>query len=267
MILLKKIFLLISLFSFLSVFSQKDSIVNYYNRKKVKVVDKTKAYTFEILTKKNDSLWLSRTFRRNGTIKHYQHYNSSIKEIKVGESIVYGINGKVIELINHNKKGLRHGKYKSWFNNGNLNTEGSFYNGKREGLFKIYHINKVLAGKGIFKQDTLAREIYYNNKGKVTPIEEVVCKQKPSFKGGKKAYHKKLKSLIKKTNYKVKGDIYVTYVINSKGKISEVFIDEKIPLKLHNHIVDFFKSLKGWSPYINRNRTIPYYFTQKLTFK
>lgn len=267
MVFLKKIFILTLLFNSSFLFSQKDSIINYYNTKKVIVFDKNKAYTFEILTKKNDSLWLSRIFRRNGTLKNYQHYKSSEKKIKVGEFVVYGINQKVIRLVNHNKDGLKHGKYKSWFNNGNLNTEGNFYNGKKEGLFKIYHTNKVLAGKGIFLKDSLIRENYYSDNGELTPLEDVICKQKPNFKGGKKAYFKKLKSLNKTLGYNIKGDIYVTYVIDENGNINEVYIDEDIPEKLNKYIVSFFKSLKGWSPYIDRNRKVPYYYTQKLSFK
>lgn len=55
--------------------------------------------------------------------------------------MVYKKYGKIIIVSYYNKVGLEHGKYKSWFDNGNLNAQGKFYNGTKEGIFKIYHYN------------------------------------------------------------------------------------------------------------------------------
>ncbi|WP_341221244.1 hypothetical protein [Polaribacter atrinae] len=248
------------------VFSQKDSIVNFFDSNKKVITDKTKATTFEILTKQNDSIWLSRKYKRNGKLYYYQHYRTSDKKIKIGEGIVYNKHGKMIELSFYNE-GLKHGRYKSWFDNGNLNTEGRFYKGKKEGLFKIYHYNGILAGKAIFKKDTITQDIYYDINGDITNKDCVICKKKPTFKGGISEYRKELAKLEKAINYKIDGGIYIHFVIDVHGDVTDVTIDEDIPEKLYDELVHFFESLKGWSVAIDGNRKVPFNYTQKINFK
>jgi antitoxin component YwqK of YwqJK toxin-antitoxin module len=248
------------------MFSQNDSIVNFFDNNNKVVTDKSKAKTFEILTKQSDSLWLSRKYKRNGKLYYYQHYNSLKKKLKIGQSVVYNRHGKMVRLSYYNKAGLEHGEYKSWFDNGNLNAQGKLYNGNKEGLFTIYHYNGVLAGKAIFKKDKVIREIYYNTQEEVTNIKDVICKKKPLFKGGIGKYRKELNKLKYVLNYKIDGDVYVNFVIDVNGAIRDVTIDETIPKKLYKQIVDFFESIEGWSPAIDRNRKIPYNYTQKIIF-
>lgn len=251
----------------LPVFSQKDSIVNFFDNNNKIVTDKTKAKTFEILTKQNDSLWLSRKYRRNGKLYYYQNYRTIDKKIKIGESISYNKHGKMIELCFYNYEGLKHGRYKSWFDNGSLNKEGRFYNGKKEGLFKMYHYNGVLAGKAIFKKDSIIQDIYYNLNGDITDKICIDCKKKPTFKGGLAEYRKELGKLNKAINYKIDGDIYIHFVIDIQGNITDVTIDEDIPDKLHDELVHFFESIKGWSVATDANRKVPFNYTQKINFK
>ena len=261
-----KLFIIL-FFTCFHLFSQKDSIVNFFDNNNKITTDKTKAKNFEILTKVNDTLWLSRKYRRNGKLFYYQHYNSLAKTVKIGQSINYNKHGKMIQLSYYNKEGLLHGKYKSWFDNGNINAEGRLYEGNKEGLFKIYHYNGVLAGKAIFKKDTIIQEIYYNNNGEITEKEAVIRKKKASFKGGLKEYRNELKKLKRTLNYKIDGDVYVNFVIDIDGSITDVTVDETIPEKLYIELVDFFEDIKGWSAAIDRGRKIPFNYTQKINFK
>lgn len=262
----KKLFILI-FFTTLKGFSQKDSIFNYLD-KKGNITNKIKARTFEILTQKSDSLWFVRSYRRNGKLYNYSYYLTKKKKIKVGESVSFNKHGKIVALSFYNDKGKKHGKSKVWFDNGNLNMEGIYINDKREGVWKVYHFNGKLAGRGIAKNDSIIKRTYYSVKGeKLKDTINIIKNKKPIFKGGINKYRKKLKSLVNGISYKVKGKVYVYYVIDINGNIRDVTIDEKLPKTLADEIITFFNKLKGWEPAIHLNRKIPYKYSQPLNFR
>lgn len=265
---MKKLLLLLLVFISISGYSQKDSIVSYLDYNGKITTNKEKAMFFEILTKKSDSLWLARKYRRNGKLYGYTHYLSRLQKNKIGESVVFNKNGDMSALYFYNKEGKRHGKMQTWFDNGNKNTEGIYLNGKREGVWKVYYYNGTLAGKGILKNDSIIKSTYYNNKGeKIDDFTNVIKEKKPTFKEGNDKYYKQLKKLTSKISYKVKGQIIVEYVIDVKGQVRDVAISEKIPEKLEKEIVHFFENLKGWEPAIHMNRKIPFNFSQPLNFR
>lgn len=265
---MKKTILLFIVFICVNAYSQKDSIVNYLDVKGNVIKDKTEAKSFEILTKKDDSLWLVRSYRRNGKISNYTHYLTKEKKVKIGESISYNKHGKISALLYYNEKGEKHGKSQVWFDNGNLNMQGVYLKGKREGVWKIYHYNGKLAGRGIAKNDSIIKTTYYNDKGeKINDPNSIIKEKPPVFKGGKEKYYQQLKKLTKGISYKVKGKVYVYYVIDINGNIRDVTIDEKLPKKLEKEIIIFFEELKGWEPAMHLNRKIPYNYSQPLNFR
>ncbi|MFD2528291.1 MULTISPECIES: hypothetical protein [Polaribacter] len=264
---IKKLLLLLFILCYAKSNAQKDSIVTFYDNKFNVVEKKSKAYFFEILTKVTDSLWLGRRYKKNGKIFHYVHYKSKNKKIKIGQALTINSNGKTVGLMYFNHKGEIHGMHKQWFDNGNLSLEGRYFNNKKEGLFKVYHFNSKIAGKAIFKNDTLTREIYYDIKGNVVNKEDVVCRQKAEFKGGEKAFKKKLRELKDKLTYKINGTVNVYFKINTLGDIVDVTLDGDLPLKLQKEVITFFESIKGWSPAIDRNRLVEASIVQKINFK
>lgn len=265
---MKKILLLFVVFICANGYSQKDSIVNYLDKKGNIIKNKDKAMSFEIITKTPDSLWLVRKYRRSGKLYSYTHYLTDERKTKIGESVVFNKHGKISALYFYNKEGKRHGKMQTWFDNGNKNTEGVYLNGKREGVWKIYHYNGELAGKGIVKNDSILKTTYYNEKGeKLDNVDKIIKEKKPVFKGGDKKYYKLLKQLTSKISYKVKGQIIVEYVIDVEGNIKDITIDEKIPEKLEKEITHFFENLEGWEPAIHLNRKIPFNYIQPLNFR
>ncbi|AZJ31387.1 MULTISPECIES: toxin-antitoxin system YwqK family antitoxin [Tenacibaculum] len=265
---MKKIFLLLLVFININGYSQKDSIINYLDKKGNIINNKEKAMSFEIITKSADSLWLVRKYKRSGKLYNYTHYLTKEKKIKIGESVSFNKNGKISALTFYNKKGKRNGRIQTWFDNGNKDIEGVYIDGKREGVWKIYHYNGKLAGRGIAKSDSIIKTTYYNDKGeKIDDLKNIIKEKRPTFKGGKDKYYKQLKKLTSKISYKVKGQIIVEYVIDIKGAVRDVTINEKVPKKLENEIVRFFENLKGWEPAIHMNRKIPFNFSQPLNFR
>lgn len=247
---------------------EKDSIMSFFDKKGEVTTDKNEARTFEILTKVNDTLWLGRRFRRNGKLFHYIHYKSKDKKIKVGQSINYNKKGQTISKAFFNNKGEKHGKVQSWFGNGNKSIEGIYLKGKREGVWKLYHYNNILAARGVFKNDSLIRATFFDtdgNKMQYTYTDFEI--KKPTFSGGIENYREKLKPLVKNIDYKINGKVNVNYTIHIDGTIKDVTIDENLPKKLQQQIIKYFENIKGWSSASHLNRKIPMNYSQPLTFR
>lgn len=264
---MKKILLLFVVFISINGYSQKDSIVTYLNGKGKVITDKNKAIYFEILTKKSDTLWLSRKFRRSGKIYTYSHYKSKDKKVKIGESVSFDKHGNMKGVTIYNAQGKKHGRTKLWFDNGNINLKGIYLNGKKEGLWKCYFYDGSLAGKVIFKNDSIIKETFYDTSGnELDKSVAIIKEQKPKFKGGIKKYEKHLKTLTDNISYQVKGRVFVEYVIDINGNVKDVTLSSEVPEKFKQEIISFFENIKGWEPAIHLNRNIPYSFTQTLKF-
>ncbi len=265
---MKKVLLLLILLMSLKGHSQKDSIVNYLDKKGKITKDKEIARSFEIITKKSDSLWFVRKFRRSGKLYNYTYYKSKDKKNKIGESVNFNKHGKMTSLLYYNNKGEKHGKETRWFDNGNKNIEALYLKGDKEGVWKLYHYNGTIASRGVFKKDSLLKSTFYNLQGNKIDFEYDDFKtKKPKFKGGNKKYIDKLKKLIRNIDFKVKGKVNVYYVIDTKGRIKDVTIDEELPTKLKKQIITFFENIEGWIPATHLNRKIPFNFSQPLNFR
>ncbi len=265
---MKKVLLLCVLFIAFQGYSQKDSIVNFLDKKGKVTENKSKARSFEIITKKGDSLWLVRKFRRNGKLHNYSYFKSKDRKSKIGESVCYNKHEKVTSLLLYNNKGEKHGKETRWFDNGNKNIEATYLNGKKEGVWKLYHYNGVIASRGIFKNDSLLKSTFYNLLGNKIEFKYDNFKiKKPTFKGGKKNYVNSIRKLISNIDYKVKGKVYVYYVIDVKGNVRDVTVDEELPNELKKQIITFFENIKGWTPATHLNRIVPFNFSQPLNFR
>lgn len=264
---MKKVLLLFIYFITFQVYSQKDSIVNYLGRKGVVIKDKSKATAFEIITKKNDTLWLTRRFRRNGKMFAYWHTSDRGRENKIGESILLNNLGKVSTMYFYNNKGKKHGRYISWFDNSKRNTEGLFLNGSKEGVWKYYRFNGSIASRVFYKKDSVVKKYFYNEKGMMIDYDENFCGVKAKFKGGEKKFNSKVQNIVDNLGYKLKGKVFVSFNVDINGRITNVRIDEKLPKKLEARIISFFEKIEGWEPTLHMNRKIPVNFSIALNFR
>ena len=180
---MKKVLLLLILLVSFKGYSQKDSIVNFLDKKGKITKDKSKARSFEIITKKSDSLWFVRKFLRSGKLYNYTHYKSKDKRNKIGESVNFNKYGKTTSLLYYNNKGEKHGKETHWFDNGNKNIEALYLKGNKEGVWKLYHYNGTIACRAVFKKDSLLKSTFYNLLGKKVGFKYDDFKiKKPKFK-------------------------------------------------------------------------------------
>ncbi len=98
-------------------------------------------------------------------VRFYKEVES--KKVLVSETIYYPNHNKKIE--GEFKNGERHGKWTAWFENGVLQSEGFFKEGKNSGIRKVYYENGNKYYEGKYKNDKpIGRWIFYNTNGSIS---------------------------------------------------------------------------------------------------
>lgn len=290
----------------LNLYAQNDTIINYLDSKSKIIVngDEKKDFKFiESIIKISDSLWQVKVYRNNGKLYVFRNSKTNDGRLIIGQELRFHINDSLSSITNYNEKGIRDGKTISWFMNKNKNYEGNFLDGNREGLWKFYHYNGVLAAKGFYKRDTLLKVNYFDEKGiekkiKITCNSDVLvnnknvnytekfsnidstliksnenytytkkdCIKLPYFEGGEKNFIKSVRKMPLNIVSSLQGKLNVNFLIDFDGSIKNVWFSEKLPKYLENKILSFFEKLEGWHPATHFDRKIPYEFHLPINF-
>lgn len=263
---MRQLYLIILIFFYcFSSIEAQDSIVNYLDKKGKIIMDKGEARYIEILTKKDDSLWLVRSYNRIGKLLRLGYFKTEKKEKPVGQFTRYHRNGNLRSLFTYNSNHNKDGKYRSWFDNTNLSTTGTYINDKKEGVWSYFRMNNDLAGKDYYKNDSILKTVIFDEKGNI--INKKPCNKKAEFKGGIKKFNQKLKGFVDYLDYKINGKIYVYFTVDIDGSIKDVSLDVSIPKQLENQIREYFEDIKGWAPAFHKNRKIPSTMNIALNFQ
>ncbi|TVZ55129.1 antitoxin component YwqK of YwqJK toxin-antitoxin module [Lutibacter sp. Hel_I_33_5] len=252
----------------MNLYSQ-DSIVNYLDNKGNTIKDKSKARFIETIVKK-DSLFLKTKYFRDGKISKKGYHLNDEKYTPVGQVFDYHFNGSIQKITEYNDESKKHGVEKFWFYNGNLDHISFYDNDKKVGVWKYFHINGKKACRRYFNEGEVIKTLFYDING-VKTASGFTEFTTPKFKNGsKKNIYKELKNLTRKinfkTNLKIKGTIYINFLVDTNGKVSSVVINDNIPNRIKNIIYKFFKESKEWTSAKYMNRNVPYSYNLPLTF-
>jgi len=187
----KKIFSVVLLFFFCSVFSQK-----YIEPDKIKQFNITVNYPD--YTIKTQMLSQNREFAVNNERTYLWYASQKIMETKGGYDgrLIHGkyrsfyLNNQLKEqgLVRY---GLKHGEWKYWYPDGKLNELIHWKKGVKNGRYHLYNDNGELMAKGHFKKDKLHGRFYtYGANGKII--------EKKKYKNGTEVYSKTKKIKSKK---------------------------------------------------------------------
>ena len=252
---MKKVLLLFLLFAGFKGYSQDKSIFEYYSLKGSKV-DSEKAFFIEKLTQIGDSLWEIKRFRKSGKLINVRFSLTKKKKQFIGQSITYNDKDSISAIMFFNKKGEKHGRYLSWFDDQSKSIEGIFQHNKKEGLWKYYHSNGKIASRGIYKNDSIIRGTYFDEQGNKIPHNLDHCKKEMSFLNGKQKFHDKLQYIVYDLKSLQGKKIHVNFMVNANGDITNVYTDELLPINITNKIVNYFEGIKGFSPAIKNHRRV-----------
>lgn len=260
----KTVLLILCLIMTTSLFSQ-DSIFNYLDKKGKIVKKKENARSMETIVRK-DSIWQVKKYFRNGKLNKQGYFKYKDKKNPVGEFTVFYKSGKLSRILFYNNASEHEGQSKSWFENGDISYSGNYRNDLKGGVWKYYHYNGNNACRQYFKKGKLLKTVIYSEKGEVVNVD-LIESEKPKFKGGIKKFIGNVKDLSPYfKEEKIKGKIYVNFIIDIEGNITQVVIDDIISESLKMKIKLFLEKIKGWQPAIHMNRKIPYNFNLPLSF-
>ncbi|WP_405566202.1 hypothetical protein [Polaribacter sp. Asnod6-C07] len=252
-----------------SVFSQKDSIVSYLNRKfEINNNSNNKNDVAYLKTQvKKDALWENIIYYRKGNIFRKYYSKNLNEDIYVGKFLEYHRNGKLKKRVFYDNSGYENESIIILFDNGKRNYTGQFLKGIDINLWKYYHYNGQVAAKFYKdKKGNITKSVFFDEKGQDVPEDEYIKFKKATFKGGIEKFNEKVKVLPYRIRYYVNTTIYVNYTINVDGDITDVYVINNVPKDLEEQIKLYLESIKGWSPEIDFNRKIPTNYTVKLNF-
>ncbi len=226
-----KIFLLILILSVEISFSQNDTIVKYYDADWKELTSNIEAKYYRIINEINDSTFLIKNYYIDGKIQMEGTYKTA--------------QGKI-----------RHGKFTFWFNNGQIMEKGEYNNGNKSGSWRKYYEN------GAFRSE----RIYSDTPKIFTKVEQM-----PEFPGGQDSLYKYIAHNIyyppvAKDN-KIEGTIYIKFVINADGSISDVTLLKGIGGGCDEEAIKVIKNMPNWIPGTQENKPVKVQFEIPLSFR
>lgn len=211
---------------------------------------------------KKDGLWLSYYF--NGMRKDSAVYEAGFPGTIKG----WHSNGYLADSSVYNKDGSAMHAY--WFDNGQPSHSGKSFRRKREGLWKFFHKNGMLAAMEEYGQDELLSRVYYDEAG-LRSADTTSKDRTAGFKGGNKKWRSfLLNNLDFLDGVKLVNTYFVTVVvavtIDEQGNITDAYVEVPVSPKFDEQALKVINKSPAWIPAIDHNRNIKYHKRQAITF-
>ena len=262
----KKFLIIFSLFVSITVFSQKDSIVNYLDRN-YKIVKKEQATYIQTIVKK-DSLWLGTVYFGNGKMKLQGNFKKKNLKTRTGLFKSFDEKGHLKSTQQYNSDGKKDGVYNYFNVKGEEITKGFFHKGKKEGIWKYLDERKNNRARIAFKKGKVLDYKLWNEEGE-TINEDLVLLRKPRYKKGSILFRAKLeKELIRDLRKKgLKTNFLLKCYVDVFGKVQDISITPKLDTPFEEEIIHYFKNLSDLQPGIIANMKVKYPLELPFIFK
>jgi antitoxin component YwqK of YwqJK toxin-antitoxin module len=233
---------------------------------------------------------VSAWYHPNGYLSSYAHYINNKKEgacysyhdnSMMRDSAFYK-NGEVSDVyLSWHRNGVMRDSVKqlndsttvsiSWFDNGTPSHAGILIGGFKNGRWKYYHNNGMLACTEAYQYGDLLNAAYFDESGK-PDLNATGDSTQAEFKGGEEARQRKLYAkLYWPERYRLANtNVAVTVVdvyINENGKI--IHVQPIVPFhpEFDKSVLNGIKNSGDWIPARAKNRRVPYVFRQRVSFK
>jgi len=199
----------------------------FFDGKRNKVLDKQNAEYYEVVL----------------------HDNIDTNRAKV---ITYFISGKIESESNFSdlKNKKLDGKYREYFNNGQIRKDIDYKNNLYNGQFLTYWPNGKPKRVDIYENDKLISGKCLDSIG--NEIEYYAYEIMPEFPGGELALRKYLMISVKYPEIArengIQGKVYVKFIVNTDGSISNVLIDRGVDSSLDKEALRVVRNMPKWIP-------------------
>ena len=221
----------------------------YYTSKKFKT--KTGKYTF---------------YYKNSQISYEGSYS---KGKLVGEWNYWHENGVLNKKSNYSEKGLLEGAYTEWYEDGMLDTQGQYLNDKMDGTWTFYFKNGQVSSVEIYSKGELVKVDFWESDGRKVEGELEVWLE-PEFIGGEVALNAYIKEQViypqKAIDQNIFGTVYVQFVIEGDGSISEVRTIKSVHPILDQEAIRVVTEMPNWNPGKIHNRPVNVRYNLPISF-
>jgi periplasmic protein TonB len=254
---MKKIFVVISIFIFIGFeASSKDSVAVYFDSNWDKC-NKKKASFFRV-SKKVEGKYVVTDYFITGEIQMTGTYLDKKWIQNEGMFCNYFKNGNLASRFTY-KDNLYHGHFEAFREDGSLDYEGDYIEGKKNGYFIWYFLNGKTSWYEQYNMDTLIVRQIWNENGQEMD-SEFPSKVEAFMAGGSRSlyffieqnfsYPKKLDSEA------IDVEVEVFFVVDFDGVISNIQVFGSKEEWVINEMTRVFKLMPNWYPCLDHMRPI-----------
>lgn len=239
--------------------------ISYYPNKNV---ESKGAY----VQNKKEGLWVS--YYENGRIKDSTVYKNNNA---ISTSYTWFEDGSISVKREMDVEGKGNGKETSYWQNGKLDFEGIWSNGKRNGLWIYHHFNGNKSAEIVYENNKIISSKCFDEKGvEENNFDSSKIKKSPlTLKGGKPLTKYIEYALVKNTDFQSKDlpsgieefAVWVSYTVAIDGKIKDIKVEHGSVESLNKTAVKIFRDLKEIMPAFEFNRKFENRYTQRLTIR
>ena len=198
-------------------------------------------------------------YSKDGNLNIIQNYNN---DTLTGNFKRF--NKKNIYMEGQFIKGKRDGVWRYYHKNGKLESTGNFVNDIEDGIWKFYNPNKDLVAKCEFSYGKLivgSREFYDSDGKKIdAPDTILIADSPPEYRFGEVKMFEFIKNNIvipqKVLDNKERGTIYISFLINPNGTLSDFRIEKTFSEEFANCLIETFKKMPRWIPAYNKGNPV-----------
>ncbi len=154
------------------------------------------------------------------------------------------------------------GRFTSWYENGNLDSEGNYANGQRIGKWEFYRENGKKSATRIYKRGRIVSSQFWDENGKeIFPDERRVhhpARFGKSRRDASRYLSRNLRYPKTALKNKIEGSVFVYVKVNKKGQVEDVIVKKGLSKETDLEAVRLVKSMPSWIPAKNHNRAYDY---------
>jgi len=162
---------------------------------------------------------------------------------------IFSKNGKIIE-IGTLVEGKREGKWISYHENAQVESEGLYKNDKKTGEWTWYYDNGTLCCKEKYKNHKFKKGEYWEENGKSTTKSEIDIN--PEYPGGIDAFRKMVSDNLQypedARQEGIEGNVFLEFDINKNGELVNINVIRGVHPSLDNEAIRVVSLSEKWTP-------------------
>jgi TonB family protein len=262
---LKPTLLTLTLITLLRIFASAQDTVWYDGNWKA-----TKIHPCYYRTKaKTDSGWMVTDHYLNGKPQMTGFYLDDSMKIRQGNCRWFFQDG----TVSHSQvyvAGKPNGIEQTYYDKGQLKTQGIVRDKDREGEWTVYFPSGKLAGKALYQANKRGKTTLYHEDG-TRNTKDTVFERDSEYPGGSSRFLYFLNRTLRYPDsaviHEIEGMVLIRFHISNEGKVSNLTVEQSVDPYLDAEALRVLSLMKDWEPYVVAGVPVESYKIQPVIFK